>query len=509
MNPPVALVILDGWGYRKESSGNAIARAETPGMDSLFEQFSWCLLGAAGEEVGLPPGQMGNSEVGHLNLGAGRIVFQDFSRISRAIEEGTFFDNQVLREALQRARGSGGSIHFIGLFSDGGVHSHTDHLLALLEMAERQKAGPVFIHAILDGRDTPPASARPYLERFHRRSLERRNAFIATICGRYYAMDRDRRWERLEKAYRAYVYGEGSLFSDPRQALEEAYNRGETDEFVQPAVITGPDGLPLTVIRENDSVIFFNFRPDRMRQLSRALTDEQFPHFERGAAPPRPHAVTMTEYEWNLPLPVVFPPDHLSGTLGEIFSACGYPQLRLAETEKYAHVTFFFSGGREKIFPGEERLLIPSPKVATYDLQPEMSAAGVSAAAVQAITAGRHRLLVVNFANADMVGHTGDFKAAVKAIEAVDRSLDPVVQAALKEGWRMVICGDHGNAETMLDEDDGRHTAHTLNPVPCILPGAGRVQLRQDGRLADIAPTILELAGLEQPPQMTGRSLIL
>lgn len=509
MNPPVALVILDGWGYCREPSGNAIVQAETPWMDRLFDQFSWCLLGAAGEAVGLPAGQMGNSEVGHLNLGAGRIVLQDFSRISLAIKEGTFFENQVLREAMQRARRSGGNIHLVGLLSDGGVHSHTDHLLALLEMAEKQEAGPLFIHAILDGRDTPPASARPYIERFHRRSLERQNAFIATICGRYYAMDRDRRWERLEKAYRAYVYGAGNLVPDPCQALEEAYNRGETDEFIQPAVITGPDGLPLTMIRENDSVIYFNFRPDRMRQLSHVLADEQFSHFERGPAPPRPYAVTMTEYEWNLPLPVVFPPDHLGGTLGEIYSNTGYTQLRLAETEKYAHVTFFLNGGREEAFPGEERLLIPSPKVATYDLQPEMSAAGVSAAAVQAITEGRHRLLVVNFANADMVGHTGDFKAAVKAIEAVDRYLAPVVQAALKEGWRMVICGDHGNAEAMLDQDGGRHTAHTLNPVPCILPGAGRVQLRQDGRLADIAPTILELAGLEQPPQMTGRSLLL
>ena len=505
---PVALVILDGWGYRNESFGNAILQACTPQMDALSRDFNCCLIEAAGEAVGLPPGQMGNSEVGHLNLGAGRIVFQDFSRISRAIEDGTFFENPVLREAMHRVHRTGGNIHLIGLLSDGGVHSHTDHLAALLEMAEQQQAGPVFIHAILDGRDTPPASARPYLERFHQRSLQRQNGFIATICGRYYAMDRDRRWDRTEKAYRAYVYGEGNYSSDPRQALEEAYSRGETDEFVQPVVITGQDGTRLTTIRENDSVIFFNFRPDRVRQISRALTDEQFAYFQRGPAPPRPHVVTMTEYERSHPLPVAFPPDYLGNTLGELYSDSGRSQLRIAETEKYAHVTFFFNGGCEKAFPGEERLLIPSPKVATYDLQPEMSAAGVGEAAVRAIVEGRHHLLVVNFANADMVGHTGVFEAAVKAIEAVDRQLGLIAKAALKQGWRVIICGDHGNAEMMIDENGGRYTAHTINPVPCILLGCGPVQLRPDGCLADIAPTILELAGLPQPSQMTGRSLI-
>ncbi len=509
MNPPVALVILDGWGCRSDPAGNAILQAQTPRINDLFDRFSWCLLGAAGEAVGLPPGQMGNSEVGHLNLGAGRIVLQDLSRISRSIEEGTFFENPVLREAVQRARRSAGSIHLIGLLSDGGVHSHTDHLLALVELAEREQAGPLFIHAILDGRDTAPACARPYIERFYRRSQKHRNAFIATVSGRYYAMDRDRRWERLEKAYRAYVCGEGNRSTDPRQALEEAYERGETDEFVQPAVITDSQGSPLAVIRENDSVILFNFRPDRVRQLSHALTDVHFPHFERGPVPPLPYTVTMTEYDRNLSLPVAFPPDYPGGTLGECYSEAGLPQLRIAETEKYAHVTFFFNGGREELFPGEERRLIPSPKVATYDLKPEMSAAGVREAAVQAIAGGRHRLLVINFANADMVGHTGDFKAAVKAIEAVDRQLGLLVEAALEKGWRIVICGDHGNAETMIAPDGGKHTAHTLNPVPCLLPGAGPVQLRQDGQLADIAPTILALAGLPQPPQMTGRNLIL
>lgn len=505
---PVALVILDGWGYRSEPFGNAILQAGTPQMDDLSRNFNCCLIEAAGEAVGLPPGQMGNSEVGHLNLGAGRIVYQDLSRISRAIEDGAFFENPVLREAMQWARQHRGNVHLIGLLSDGGVHSHTDHLAALLEMAERQQAAPVFIHAILDGRDTPPASARPHIERFYKRSLQRRNGFIATICGRYYAMDRDRRWDRTEKAYRAYVYGEGNRSSDPLQALEEAYSRGETDEFIQPVVITGQGGVHLTTIRENDSVIFFNFRPDRVRQISHALTDDQFSHFQRGPAAPQPHAVSMTEYERSLPLPVAFPPDYLENTLGELYGDSGRPQLRIAETEKYAHVTFFFNGGRETAFPGEERLLIPSPKVATYDLQPEMSAAGVGEAAVRAIVEGRHHLMVVNFANADMVGHTGILEAAVKGVEAVDRQLGLIAETALNQGWRVIICGDHGNAERVIDKNGGRHTAHTVNPVPCILLGCGPVQLRQDGCLADIAPTILELAGLPQPPQMTGRSLI-
>ncbi|HHW75110.1 MAG TPA: 2,3-bisphosphoglycerate-independent phosphoglycerate mutase [Firmicutes bacterium] len=506
---PVVLVILDGWGYRQESHGNAILLADTPHMDHLTGNFSHCLLGASGEAVGLPPGQMGNSEVGHLNLGAGRIVLQDFTRISCAIEEGSFFENPVLKEALQKADRSGGNIHLIGLLSDGGVHSHVDHLEAILDLADKQQVGPAFVHAILDGRDTPPASARPHIERFYRRSLERRNGYIATICGRYYAMDRDRRWERTAKAYRAYVYGEGNRFSDPCRALEEAYRRGETDEFVQPVVITDDDGAALAPIRDGDSVIFFNFRPDRVRQISHALHDEHFTCFQRGPAPPLPSMTTLTEYERDLYLPMIFPPDYPENTLGQIFSDAGLPQLRVAETEKYAHVTFFFNGGREKIFPGEERILVPSPGVATYDLQPEMSAAGVADIARRAIVEGRHRLLVVNFANPDMVGHTGILEAAIKAIETVDRQLSRVTEAALGKGWRMIICADHGNAEEMIDSGGGRHTAHTVNPVPCILPGCGPVKLRQDGRLADIAPTILELAGLPQPEEMTGRSLLI
>jgi 2,3-bisphosphoglycerate-independent phosphoglycerate mutase len=505
---PVALVILDGWGCRSEAAGNAIWQAHTPQMDYFTSKFPWCLLDAAGEAVGLPAGQMGNSEVGHLNLGAGRIVYQDLSRISRAIKDGSFFENPVLREAMQWSLQHGSSVHLVGLVSDGGVHSHVDHLDALLELAERQGVERVFVHAILDGRDTPPASARPHLERFYKRSLERRRGYIATICGRYYAMDRDRRWERTAKAYAAYVYGEGRRAFDPLQALEEAYSRGETDEFVQPVVITNRDGEPLATMREHDSVILFNFRPDRVRQISHALVDEEFTFFDRGPAAPRLHVVSMTEYERTLPLPVAFPPEYLKNTLGEVYSNAGCLQLRIAETEKYAHVTFFFNGGREKPFPGEERILVPSPKVATYDLQPEMSSAGVGEAAVQAIMEGRYQLIVVNFANADMVGHTGVLEAAVKGVEAVDRQLGLIARAALKRGWRLIICADHGNAERMIGEQNGAHTAHTTSRVPFILIGAGQVRLRQDGCLADVAPTVLELAGLPQPQEMTGRSLI-
>jgi 2,3-bisphosphoglycerate-independent phosphoglycerate mutase len=504
----VALVILDGWGYSTVLAGNATLQARTPNLDRFYETCPWSLLDAAGEAVGLPPGQMGNSEVGHLNLGAGRVVYQELTRISRSIETGEFFENPALLAAMQEARRRKGSLHLMGLLSDGGVHSHTDHLLALLEMAERLGVERVFVHAILDGRDTPPAGARSYLELFHERSRRRKNGCIATVIGRYYAMDRDRRWERVEKAYRACVCGEGIRAADPLAALEESYRRQVTDEFVSPVVIVDRSGEPLATIGAADSVIFFNFRPDRARQISHALVDEDFPFFDRGPHPPRPHYVTMTEYERSLPVPVAFPPDYLDGTLGEIYARQGLSQLRVAETEKYAHVTFFFNGGREVPFPGEERILVPSPRVATYDLQPEMSAPGVAAGAVEAITGGKYPLLVVNFANADMVGHTGDLEAAIKGVEAVDRGLGLIEAAALPRGWRVVICGDHGNAEQMLDAGGGFHTAHTTNPVPLILLGAGAVELRRKGILADVAPTILALAGLECSPEMTGLSMI-
>lgn len=504
----IALIILDGWGVSGEADGNAIQLARTPNLDRFYRDYPWALLNAAGEAVGLPPGQMGNSEVGHLNVGAGRIVYQELTRINRSIQTGEFFRNPVLLAAMAAAQLRKGALHLIGLVSDGGVHSHLGHLLALLDLAERQQVGRVFVHAILDGRDTPPAGAREYLETLKARSIKARNGQIATVCGRYYAMDRDRRWERVEKAYRAYTYGEGRMAPDPLQALDEAYARGETDEFVEPTVITGPDGKPLVLIREQDSVIFFNFRPDRARQISHALVDEVFPHFDRGAKRPVPFFVSMTEYENTLPVPVAFPPDYLNLTLGEVYSRHGLKQLRVAETEKYAHVTFFFNGGREAPFPGEERLLVPSPKVPTYDLQPEMSAPEMTQRVVEALKGGRYDFIVVNYANADMVGHTGDLKATIKAVETVDQCLGEIGTAVLHRGWKLLICGDHGNAEQMEDEIGGDHTAHTSNPVPLLLLSSPRAALRSEGILADLAPTILELAGLPCPPEMTGRSML-
>ncbi len=505
----VALIILDGWGVSSETAGNAIRLAHTPNLDRFYQENPWALLNAAGEAVGLPPGQMGNSEVGHLNIGAGRVVYQELTRISRSIQTGDFFSNPVFIQAMESARLRGGSLHLIGLVSDGGVHSHIEHLLALLEMAEQQEVEQTYVHAILDGRDTPPANAALYLKRLWERSRQVHNGSIATICGRYYAMDRDRRWERVEKAYRAYVYGEGKTAADPLQALKEAYHRGETDEFVEPTVILNSKGKPLARFKAEDSVIFFNFRPDRTRQISHALVDEVFPHFDRGKERPLPNFISMTEYENTLPVPVAFPPDYLEGTLGEVYSRHGYKQLRVAETEKYAHVTFFFNGGREEPFPGEERILVPSPKVATYDLQPEMSAAGVTLSVVDAVLSNRYALIVVNLANADMVGHTGNLKAALKAVEIVDESLGKISAAALPRGWNMLICGDHGNAEQMTDEAGSYHTAHTPNPVPLLLLGLPKALLRPEGILADLSPTILDLAGLPRPPEMTGQSMFI
>lgn len=505
---PNMLIILDGWGFSEALEGNAVKKAHTPNMDRFFADNSWGLLEAAGEAVGLPAGQMGNSEVGHLNIGSGRIVYQELTRITRSIENGEFYQNPVLLSAMGAAKEKGGALHIIGLLSDGGVHSHLDHLLAILEMAERNGVHRVYIHAILDGRDTSPSSARPFLELLHQRSLAAQNGYIASICGRYFAMDRDKRWDRLEKAYRAYVFGEGLKEKDPLTALENAYRRGETDEFVKPAVIeSGAGDLPATISNQ-DSVIFFNFRPDRARQLSHALTDKVFPHIDRGDTPPMPFFTTMTEYDSTLSVPVAFPPEYLKGTLGEVYSRNDLSQLRIAETEKYGHVTFFFNGGREEPFPGEMRILVPSPKVATYDLQPEMSAPGITRCVMEALIDRRFPFVVVNFANADMVGHTGDFQAAVKAVEAVDFSLGLITAAAGDRGWNILICGDHGNAEQMLDAQGAKHTAHTVNPVPFILLGEPGRTLRSRGILADIAPTILELAGLEPPPEMTGCSML-
>ncbi len=504
----VLLMILDGWGYSRETGGNAINLARTPNMDSYYHQFPWSLLDASGEAVGLPDGQMGNSEVGHLNLGAGRIVYQELTRIGKSIEEGDFCENPVLLSAMEKANKNDSSLHLIGLVSDGGVHSHYNHLLALLDMAEKKKVKRVYVHAILDGRDTIPYGAKPFIEELNSLAAKRRNGYIATISGRYYTMDRDRRWDRTEKAYRALVYGEGLSCSNPLTALEQAYERGESDEFVKPSVISDSEGQPLTKISSSDSIIFFNFRPDRARQITRAFIEDDFEGFNRGAEPVRPYYVTMTRYDRNFNLPAAFTLDDLAGTLGEVYADRGIGQMRIAETEKYAHVTFFFNGGREQPFAGEERMLVPSPKVATYDLQPEMSAPQVGEKIIETIKKDRHPLIISNFANADMVGHSGDLEAAITAVEAVDQQLGLIIREALPREWAVIITADHGNAEEMQDREGEILTAHSANPVPFILLGAGNIKLRSGGILADVAPTILDLAGLELPSAMTGKSML-
>ncbi len=503
------LVILDGWGHSVEQKGNAIFKADTPYMDRFYKEYPHSLLHASGEAVGLPPGQMGNSEVGHLNLGAGRVVYQELTRITRCIEQGDFFDNKVLVKAMQEADREGGSLHLVGLLSDGGVHSHIDHLLALLEMAAQQKVGKVYIHAILDGRDTLPYGAGTFLKKVVECGEKNACGQIATISGRYYAMDRDQRWERTARAYRALTKGEGINATDPLKALKEAYDSGESDEFVKPIVLTDSNGQPLSTIKTEDSVIFFNFRPDRARQLSRAFVDEDFDHFDRGSNPPRPYFATMTRYDRTMDVPAAFTFDDLENTLGEVYANAGLPQVRIAETEKYAHVTFFFSGGREKPFPKEDRILVPSPQVATYDLKPEMSAPEVAREVVRVAKEGHHALAVVNFANPDMVSHSGKLSAAVQAVETVDRCLGEIAAEAIPRGWHILVCSDHGNAEQMLDSEGATLTAHSSNPVPLLILGGQEQKLRDQGKLADVAPTILKLAGLDVPEEMTGESMVL
>ncbi|WP_456396659.1 2,3-bisphosphoglycerate-independent phosphoglycerate mutase [Desulfurobacterium sp.] len=517
----VALIILDGFGYSPVKDGNAIAQADTPFWDYLWSTYPKALLIASGEAVGLPDGQMGNSEVGHMNIGAGRIVYQDIVRISKSIKTGDFFENPALKKLMANARDK--KLHLIGLLSDGGVHSHIEHLFALVDMAKREGVKEVYIHPILDGRDTPPKSAEKYLKQLMEKLKETGTGKIATFGGRYYYMDRDKRWDRTEKAYNAMVLGEGNIASDPLKALKEAYERGETDEFVTPYIVDKSG-----IIEDGDSVFFFNFRADRMRQIVSALGLKEFNGFERKKIV-KPMIATMTMYEQTFPFDVAFPPQELKNVLGEVISNKGFTQLRIAETEKYAHVTYFFNGGREEPFPGEDRVLVPSPKVATYDLKPEMSAEEVTEKFIEKLENNDYKLLVLNFANPDMVGHTGVMDAAVKAVETVDNCLSKVVKAVLKKGGTCIITADHGNVEQMINKETGQpQTAHTTNPVPFVVVRntcrVYRIERRKSqeveipeefggvkvaGILADIAPTILALLGEEKPSEMTGENLVI
>jgi 2,3-bisphosphoglycerate-independent phosphoglycerate mutase len=506
------LIILDGWGYRESFEHNAVRAAGTPCLDALRKTYLFTTLGASGLDVGLPEGQMGNSEVGHLNLGAGRVVYQDFTRINLAIENVSFADYPALNQACSLAAASGGALHLLGLLSDGGVHSHQDHLHALLDLAKARGLGRVFVHAFLDGRDTPPRSGLAYMEALEAKMSDIGLGQVATVCGRFYAMDRDTRWERVEAAYRALCEGEGERAGSGSEAIQAAYGAGETDEFVRPRVIGDGHGGDAGALADGDVGVFFNFRADRARELTRALTVPGFREFDVGRRPRLAGFVTFTEYDDDFGLPVAFPQVRLPKILGEVIAAAGLRQLRIAETEKYAHVTFFFNGGEEQPFPLEERILIASPRgVATYDLQPEMSAFAVKERLVEEVEKERNALIVANFANLDMVGHTGSMEAAMRAVRAVDTCVGEVVDALCRREYRAIITADHGNAEQMWDPHSGQaHTAHSTNPVPCIVvdrDGVG-ARLRQGGTLADVAPTLLELMGLDPPQEMTGTSLL-
>lgn len=505
---PVTLIILDGWGYNPEEKNNAVAEAKTPFLDGLKANYPHALLGTSSKAVGLPDGQMGTSEVGHLNIGAGRIVYQSLLRISNSLETGEIVENPVFMEIINYAREEERPLHFMGLVSPGGVHSHTDHLYGFIKIARDVGVKKIFIHPFLDGRDTPPASAREYLEELEVKLKELGVGKIATVSGRYYAMDRDNRWERTEKAYAAMVYSEGRVASGAIQAVEESYAAGVTDEFLEPTVIY-QDDQPVASIKPGDAMIFFNFRPDRARQITRAFVDRDFSGFERRGGALGVKFASLTQYDETIETPVIFPPEErMKNILGEYLSNQGLEQLRIAETEKYAHVTFFFNGGEEKPFPGEERVLIPSPKVPTYDLQPEMSACEVTDRVLHLIEQDKYDVIIMNYANCDMVGHTGIMEAAVRAVETVDRCLSRVVPAVVERGGVAIITADHGNAELMVDpESGGAFTAHTTYPVPVILAGYKDCRLR-DGVLADLAPTLLEILGLPKPIEMTGSSLI-
>ena len=496
-------MILDGFGYSTETRGNAILAARTPSLDRLFADWPTVLIGASGLDVGLPDGQMGNSEVGHTNMGAGRIVYQDLTAITKDIQDGVFFDNEVLTGAMKKAVETGKAVHLYGLLSDGGVHSHITHLFALIDMAKRQGVEKLYIHCFMDGRDVDPMSGKGFIEQLQAKCAEAGLGRIATLSGRYYAMDRDKHYDRIQKAYDAMVCGEGVQNPDPVDAMQKSYDAGVTDEFVIPVVVD-PEGT----IKEGDSVIFYDFRPDRARQITRAFADHDLTGLDRRFGCFPVNYVCFTVYDATIPnVSVAFPPKDLKNTLGEYLSDNGLTQLRIAETEKYAHVTFFFNGGREEPYDGEDRILVKSPGVATYDLQPEMSAYPVTDKVLEAIASDKYDVIVLNFANCDMVGHTGVFEAAVKAVEAVDTCVGRIADAMLAKGGVILLTADHGNADKMLDEKGHPFTAHTTNPVRFTTVGR-HCHLREGGRLADIAPTMLQILGLPVPPEMDGKSLI-
>ncbi|MFW6334036.1 MAG: 2,3-bisphosphoglycerate-independent phosphoglycerate mutase [Desulfosalsimonas sp.] len=504
------LMILDGFGIGEPSPNNAIHAADTPFLDRIMQQCPNTSLKCSGEAVGLPEGVMGNSEVGHLNIGAGRVVYQVLLRIDLAIRDGSFFENPELSEVMGSVKEKGSALHLMGLLSDAGVHSQMHHLFALIEMAHRFGLEKVFIHPITDGRDTPPHSGDRYVEKLQEYLRDYPCAKIATVCGRYFAMDRDTRWDRTQKAYDLYTLGRGRLENDPVAAVKNAYSRGETDEFIKPVAIKNRDGKPSGTVKTGDGIIFFNFRPDRARQITRAFTEQDFPGFQREKSPQLSGYVCMTSYDETFDLPVAFDPVHLKNILGEVVSRAGLRQLRLAETEKYAHVTYFFNGGEETPFENEERKMIPSPRqVATYDEKPEMSAFEVADEAVDRLSAEVYDLVVINFANLDMVGHTGVMEAAVKAAEAVDRCAEKVVECARNHGYTAFVTADHGNSDIMSQTNGSAHTAHTMNPVPFIAAAADTREMSlKPGVLGDIAPTVLYVMEIEQPAEMTGKNLI-
>ena len=500
------LMILDGFGINENEKANAVKMAKMPNWDKIIKQNPNTIIKTSGLDVGLPDGQMGNSEVGHTNIGAGRLIYQDFTRITKSIEEGDFFTVPELTAAIENCKKNNSKLHIIGLLSDGGVHSHTRHLYALLELAKRKDFEDVYVHCFLDGRDTPPASAESYLIDLEKTMQEKGVGKIASICGRFYAMDRDKRWERIEVAYRAIVNGQGERSNSAVKAIEDSYQKEIFDEFVKPILITNGEN-EVTTISKNDSVVFFNFRPDRAREITRALVDPNFKEFETEKL--NLYYVCFTEYDATMPnVHIAYKPQEIKNTFGEYISKKGLTQLRIAETEKYAHVTFFFNGGREKPYLNEDRILIPSPKVETYDMKPEMSAIEVTEKVIEAIKSGKYDSIILNYANPDMVGHTGNLDATIKALETLDKCIGDVVKEVENQNGYLIITADHGNAEQMIDYKTGEpHTAHTTNDVPLVLIGMEDVKLKQ-GRLCDLVPTMLELMGLDKPKEMTGVSLI-